>query len=451
MFSFEKTPLRQGHLALSPVMMMREGDRIVVVDPRSKSISRFTEQSFEALLSLDGKEWPAQPDNGSTADAAFVKTVSALGLVHRCCPEDRVYVASKIRDVLHETRGIARRTILNPPALPTVNINEQCRFRCWHCYNSRGSTVAPEMTKEVIVENVLKPLARLGCANIMWCGGDPVTTPNKTIDCTAVASDLGISAATQVADFSRAFLGNFAAAGGRGIQVSLYSSPDHPEIDDRFRRQRGSWKMAVENIEEARRNDLAVFVNMVLFPENVRELTRTAEFAYKLGVSTFRTTVPVIVGRARHNERMLTLSNGHMESLLEEAATLQESFSGRMGILTDISERGRPSDLPFSFCSAGMTYMHVAGYDVFPCNFMMDSRFRMGSVRKQGADDIWRESVAVRPFRLTEPLHDKCRKCTRRESAEFLCTDCKAVMWRRYGSYLNPDTVACGDERGSAS
>jgi len=75
----------------------------------------------------------------------------------------------------------------------------------------------------------------------MWSGGDPVLTSDKAICMTGVASGLGMSVATQAAEYSKEyqaagyskeFLREFVAAGGRGVPFSLYSSPTHPEIDD---------------------------------------------------------------------------------------------------------------------------------------------------------------------------------------------------------------------------
>lgn len=443
MFNFSSRPMGTSTVYLSAVMMMKEDDSVIVVDPRSKAIVRFTEKCFRSLLDLDGMRLEDAASVKSQSFQAFLAAMMRNGLVERATATTHAYNVAGIRAALDGACEQPGRAILNPPALPTVNINEICAFKCPHCYNDTNRHGVSEMDTEVIVKNVLIPLAGMGCANVMWSGGDPVLTKDKTVYCTKVASSLGMSVATQAAEFSGLFLEEFARAGGRGIQVSLYSSPRHPEIDDNFRGRAGSWQMAVHNIVDARRNGLAVFINMVLFPDNVAELIETAEFAYGLGVDTFRTTIPVMIGRAAQNPSGLELSERQINELLATALALRDRYSSRMTVVTDISERGNPMAIPYSFCSAGMTYMHVAGYTVFPCNFMMDERFCLGSISDQTIDQIWRRSPNVEDFRTTERVAGRCASCPKRESAGGACTDCKAVMWMRYDSFLNCRTVPC--------
>ena len=446
MFSFEAQDGPRQHLILAPVMMVSEGDRVIVVDPRSKSVSVFTRESARTLLGLDCTRW-TEGDRCAAARhpelIAFVEETMRLGIIEMGQPANRAYDAAKITGLLDSTTATAQRIVLNPPALPTVNINERCRFSCLHCYNGTKANDTREMTSETIRQRVLPQLASMGCVNVMWCGGDPALTPSRTIGCTEEASALGISAAAQVGEFSKAFLGGFAGAGGKAIQVSLYSSASRPDIDDRFRRRRGSWTMAVRNIEEARRVGLSVFVNMVLFPENAGELAQTAELAYEMGASTFRTTFSVITGAATQHRSELEFSREETERLMDEAVSLRSAFSNRMGVVTDSSERGKLSNSPYSFCSAGMTYLHIAGGKVYPCNFMMVDAFCMGNIMEEELDQIWRYSSAAAPFRSVAPLSPQCVRCEKRESTELACTDCKAVMWERYGTFLNADAPAC--------
>lgn len=443
MFNFSARPTGDQRLSLSAVMIIKENKTITVVNPRTKAIVCFSERSFRSLLDLDGMGVDEAAAVRSGPFQGFLAAMERNGLIERSVPESRAYNVPQMKVLLDKASGHRGRVILNPPALPTVNVNETCFFKCPHCYNNTNRHKAAEMDEDTIVRNVILPLAEMGCANVMWSGGDPVLTKGKTIHCTRVASSLGISVATQAAEFSQEFINEFAAAGGKGMQVSLYSSPRHPEIDDRFRHRSGSWQMAVNNVVEARKKGLAVFINMVLFPANADELTETADFAYELGVDIFRTTIPVITGRAVQNRPLLTLDNGQIRALLATALALRDRYSSRMDVVTDISECGNPAALPYSFCSAGMTYIHIAGYKAFPCNFMMDDRFCLGSIRNDSVDKIWRSSDKLREFRTTRQIDSRCVPCTRREAADQGCTDCKAVMWMRYGAFLNPQTMPC--------
>lgn len=443
MFNFSARPSGETHLSLCAVMIVKEDKTVTVVNPRTKAIVRFSERSFQSLLDLDGMSIAEAAAVRSEEFRGFLAAMERHGLIERAVLGSGAYNVSRMKIFLDKARNHRGRVILNPPALPTVNMNETCFFKCPHCYNDTNRHKASEMPEDMIIRNVILPLADMGCANVMWSGGDPVLTRSKTIHCTRVASSLGMSVATQAAEFSQEFISEFAAAGGKGMQVSLYSSPRHPEIDDRFRHRPGSWQMAVNNVVEARRKGLAVFINMVLFPDNVDELIDTADFAYELGVDIFRTTLPVITGRAVQNRPLLSMDNDRIRALLATALALRDRYSSRMDIVTDISECGNPSTVPYSFCSAGMTYVHIAEYKAFPCNFMMDDRFCLGSIRNATLDKIWRSADKLQDFRTTERIDSRCIPCTRREAPDQGCTDCKAVMWMRYGAFLNPQTMPC--------
>lgn len=445
MFSFSSLDPEIPRLSLSPVMMLKEQDGIVVVNPRNKAILRFTNKSFLSLLDLDGIKMQDIDTFDSGSFHEFLGVLLHNGILERLTSRGSAYDVTHIRKLLANMPDGQNGIILNPPVLPTININETCKFRCPHCYNNTNHNMASEMDTEIIINNIIKPLANIGCTSLMWSGGDPVLSKDKTINCTKVASSLGIKVATQAAEFSPIFLREFVAAGGRGIQFSIFSSPSHPEIDDKFKGRVGSWDITYKNIVESRMLGLSVFINMILFPDNMDEFEETAEFVYDLGVDTFRITIPVITGQAIHNKSLLDLTDQQIKNLLIRAVALNETYDSRMNILNDVSGCGDPMHIPYSFCSAGMTYIHVAGYKVFPCNFMMDERFYLGSIKNQTIDKIWREALVLRDFRTTERINEICVECNNRETIrdKHTCTDCKAVMWMQYNEFLNPRTVPC--------
>ncbi len=424
-------------------MMFVTAESVTVASPQTKAIVRFNRESFKSYLNLDGLSEIEALSSGSQKLVAFIDEMKSNGLIEYLSQRGPAFNIPRIRANFERLDNAAKGVILNPPGLPTININEHCKFKCPHCYNDTNQNRVTEMDAESIISKVLEPLAKMGGANVMWSGGDPVLSKNKTLYLTRIASSLGMSVATQAAEHSAEFIRKFAAAGGRGIQFSIYSSPDRPDIDDKFRGRKGSWEMTYKNIVDARAAGLSVFINMVLFPENTEEFEETADFVYGLGVDTFRATIPVPTGRAAENVRSLGFDIDQLKELTTKALQLRDRYSSDMRVLTDISECGNPVAMPYSLCNAGMTYAHVAGYHVYPCNFMMDETFSLGSIRDRPFDEIWRFSPKLEPFRTVSPVHEKCRKCTKRQSFETECTDCKAVMWMRYGAFLNAETPIC--------
>jgi len=441
MFSFTSLDKCPSRLSISSVAMIKDDGKIVVASPQTKGIIRFNEDSFKSFLDLEDKEL----SNVTSEVSSFKKFLEALienRLVEEASTKGPAYKIVRIKAFLDSLPESVKKIILNPPFLPTVNVNERCKCNCPHCYNNTNQNVIQEMDVKTIINNAIKPLANMGCANIMWSGGDPVLTKNKTISLTQAASSLGMSVATQATEFSKDFIEDFVKAGGKGIQFSLFASPSHPEIDDQFRCRQGAWDMSVKNIIEAKKNGLSVFVNMILFRRNMDELEETADFVFDLGVDTFRSSIPVIQGRAKTNKDRLTFSKEEVKKLMIKAIKLKKKYDCKMNVLTDISAR-TPKETPYSLCSAGLTYLHIAGYNVYPCNFLMEDRFCAGSIHSDTVDKIWRFSSTWQEFRKIEPINEKCISCKKRELFNPICTDCKAMMYMRYGKFFGRETVPC--------
>jgi radical SAM protein with 4Fe4S-binding SPASM domain len=420
--------------------MLKTRNRIAVADPVTKVIARFSRESFESFLNLDGLRL-SDSASFKGASGRFVETIKNLGLIEETSRTETAYNVKQIKAQIDRCREETS-SILNPPFRPTLNVNEKCKCACIHCYNNTNQNTFPEMDKATIVRNVLSPLAHTGCSNIMWSGGDPVLSADKTIYLTRKASRLGMTVTTQATEFSEKFLRSFAEAGGKGIQISLFSSPSHPEIDEELRGRPGIWNISVKNILKAKDCGLAVFINMILFPESMDELEKTANFVHDLGVDTFRSSIPVIQGRAIQNKQRLTFRREEINELVDRALRLKAEYKNEMNVLVDISERS-PKRSHYALCSAGITYLHVAGYNVYPCNFMMEDRFCAGSVLDETIDHIWRCSSVWQEFRALKPINKVCVECENRKSHYPVCTDCRAVMYKRYGSFFSRDGIPC--------
>lgn len=422
-------------------MIIRDRAKVVLVDPRSKGVFHLDDNSLRALLTADSM--PVDTLRNHDQVTHVIDAAYQVGVLEERDAGASAYNARVILARLEQAIDADYYGILNPPALPTVNITESCGFACPHCYNSGDQPKRSDMEAGFIIAHVLGPLAELGCKNVVWTGGDPVLVPDRVLACTEAAVSLGISVATQAAEVSEDFIHAFAQAGGQGIQFTLVSTPSQAHIHDKFRGRQGNCIRTVEGIRHSKALGLSVFVNMPLYPGNITQLEATTTLLQELNVDTFRTTLAAPIGRARDNRSLLEFSDDRIQDILRRCASLDEQYGDHINIMTDVSRVSERHASPYSFCNAGMTYLHVADHHVYPCNFMMQDEFCLGSLHEFGLESIWQDSPRLRPFRQVSPIHEDCIGCTTRRGTELVCTDCKAVMWMRHGAFLSSHVVPC--------
>jgi radical SAM protein with 4Fe4S-binding SPASM domain len=345
--------------------------------------------------------------------------------------------------------------IITPP-VPIFEILTQCNYRCPWCYlppESAPNREEPPLTLQHIRENVVRPLARIGCNYWTLTGGEPSLDMTRLTEVCRiiheesqdVVDDEKIMLLTNGSHLEK-MVTRYRKLGIFHVQISM-SSPDQ-EKDGLLRRVPPS----IDSVEEIRtgvieavRQGIVISFNVVLVPDrdglstNIHEIPDIAAFADEIGVRMVRFVPVVYSGKARLNDWNLTLDQ------LKEARKQIERAAHRVKDTIIYSPIGYqvPTEKPV-FCRAGNEVLYIdTGGLVYPCNNLITSHMLCWDhgARDVPLDDIWFHSPLLKNLRISENVCDECLACDIRTECGG---QCRAVCWLRYGQIdLHTKPINC--------
>lgn len=333
--------------------------------------------------------------------------------------------------------------ILTPP-VPIFEILNECNYRCPWCYlppaSVQGRTLPP-LSLKTIRENVVRPLAKIGCNYWTLTGGEPSLNIRRLTDVAAIIHEESsryvrnekIMLLTNGSHLS-ALAETYKDLGIFHVQISM-SSPDHNR-DGGLRRVPKS----INSVEEVRKGVLkavelgiVISFNVVLVPDhdgtstNIYDVPEIAAFADEIGVRMVRFVPVVYSGNARANDWFLNLDQ------LKEARRQigkAEKVAKNTIIYSPIGYEV-PTYKPV-FCRAGneVLYIDTEGM-VYPCNNLIvpEMYCSQRSTAETRLDDIWFNSDLLKELRISQ---DVCKECLACDIRTECGGQCRAVCWLRY-------------------
>ncbi len=315
------------------------------------------------------------------------------------------------------------------------NTTRQCHLRCRHCYRDAGQKEARELSTEE-GRVLLDEIARCGFQMIIFSGGEPLLRAD-ICELTAHARGLGLRPVfgTSGTTLSREVARELKKAGALCMGISLDSAGE--TVHDELRRVPGSWRSAVEGMENCRAEGLEFQVHTTVVESNYEEFERITNLAASLGARAHHVFFLVPTGRAldmeqealrrKKYERLLhRILEKQKEVPLELKPTCAPQFmriAAQKGIKLRFS-RG---------CLAGTAYCCITpNGDVNPCPYLP---LKVGNVLDTPFSRIWEESEVFQRLRAG-PLGEKCGSCRYLE----LCSGCRARAYYYYdGDYMAQD------------
>ncbi|NLU49134.1 MAG: putative heme d1 biosynthesis radical SAM protein NirJ2 [Syntrophomonadaceae bacterium] len=315
------------------------------------------------------------------------------------------------------------------------NITNQCNMFCDHCYRDAGARLDEELSTEE-GKKLIREIKRAGFVMMIFSGGEPLLRPDifelgDYARQEGLRPVMGTNGTLITPEVAR----QIKEAGFVACGVSL-DSLDAGK-NDSFRKLENAYNLTLEGVRNLREAGVRFQLHTTVMEWNVGELEGITEMAVKLGAVAHHIFFLVPTGRAvnieeealRVKEYELTLAR-IMDKQKEVNIELKPTCAPQFMRVAD--KKGVP--LRFSKgCLAGISYCIISPRgDVQPCAYL---DMRLGNVREQAFDEIWRHNEILQQLRTME-YQGKCGVCDYRER----CGGCRArAAYYRQGDFMAED------------
>ncbi|WP_410511316.1 radical SAM protein [Paenibacillus sp. BR2-3] len=321
------------------------------------------------------------------------------------------------------------------------NVTKRCNLYCEHCYRDSGpaSPTEGELTTEE-GRRLIDQIQAAGFRLLIFSGGEPLTRDDlcELISYAAakglrpvLGSNGTLLTAGKAEELKKAGLG--------GIAISIDSAT--PNYHNRFRNTTDGWERAVQGIRYAQEAGLRVQINMTLTADNMDDFEQVAELAEKLSVSSLHPFFLVPTGRGIHIEED-ALKRDRYFTVLRSVLSKQKTTS------IEIKPTCAPQFMPLAKsmgldmrytrgCLAGVAYCSVLpDGEVHICPYLP---VKVGNVREQPFDDIWRDNPVFRDLRNFKKYEGACGSCP----DVNICGGCRARAYYYSGGNFMAEEPWC--------
>lgn len=299
-------------------------------------------------------------------------------------------------------------------------VTNRCTFHCWHCYNAGRSQVdlPIEILKRVVAE-----LRDLHAVMVTLTGGEPLLRDDleEIVELFDDRSCLIVGTTGAGLTTERARRLRDGGVFGIGVSVDSTDAREH----DRLRGKKGAFRMALDALQVARRNDLYPYIISVathdfLEPDRFMSFMR---FAAEAGALEVHLLEPSATGKlASHTDALLT--NPERQLIFDYQRRVARDDS--LPILSSYAYLESPEAFG---CGAGLTHLYIDGSgEVCPCQF---APLSFGNVGDEALAQILQRmgSYFRRPRtgcvgRIFAKHVADCRLPTPLDLSQKVCQDC---------------------------
>ncbi len=348
---------------------------------------------------------------------------------------------------------LARLDFDRAPFTIAWEVTRSCAYACRHCRADAQPKRDPlELsTREGI--GLIDELAQFGTQPILvLTGGDPLMRPDL-FDLASHANERGLRVSltpTATALVTRKRMARARTSGMRRVAFSVDAAT--ASVHDSFRGFAGSYERTMRGIAHASAEGLPVQVNTTVCELNRDELERMVPALERWGIVQWSVFFLVPTGRgaelqmlsaADHERALEWLADLSTEAPFDIKATAAPQYRRIVAQRARRHEGMANTGAGFRFADGldrpakgvndGRGFMFVSHRgEVMPSGFLPLSA---GTVRTQGAIDIYRNSPLFRSLRDVTKLEGKCGRCEYRE----VCGGSRARAYATSGDYLAPD------------
>jgi len=342
------------------------------------------------------------------------------------------------------------------------NITNKCNLACAHCYIS----ARPELTseKELSLEEAkafIDDLADMKIPLLMFTGGEPLVRADLW-ELAEYAAALGLKTAMSSNGtlITKEVAAKIKDSGIEYVGISLDGA--QAETHDAIRKQPGSFKKAVDALQNCVEIGLTSGIRITITRDNYREIADLIELSRELHVPRFCVYWLVPSGRGKEiyekqlepeevsqifdllYQRARDLNPGDMEFLTVDAPQDGICLLNRLkeGDSQDYENACKLLQFTGDSCSAGDRVANVDPLgNVYPCQFAQLEELKIGNIRERKFSELWNdaENPVLAAFREKATLlKGKCGSCQYKE----LCGGgCRIRAYAHYGDLWAEDPL----------
>lgn len=316
-----------------------------------------------------------------------------------------------------------------------------CDLRCVHCGSRAGKRRPNELTTKEAVA-LVDELAAMGTREVTLIGGEAYLHEGWLEVVEAIAKKgilVGILTGGRGMSRERA-----RAARDAGAEVVSVSLDGTEEVHDLVRARKGSYRSALEAMENVRAAGLRLTANTQIAKPALRTIEPMFDVLLAAGIRAWQVSLTVPMGRAADRPDLLLEpydTIAVMPMLARIAARAQvagvDVFPGNdIGYFGPYEGVLRPAG-PRQACSAGRSGMGIeADGAIKGCPSLPSADYVGGSVRDAPLRDIWERSEKLRftRNRKVDSLWGHCRTCYYAEACMGGCSWTAHVLFGKLGN-----------------
>lgn len=341
-------------------------------------------------------------------------------------------------------------------------LTARCNLKCRHCRADAQPDCASGELSTAELLSVARAIRDAGDPILILTGGEPLMRKDffdLAHTCTRLFSRVALATNGTLVDAPLAR--QISRSGIQRVSVSLDGAT--ADTHDRFRGVTGSFDAALRGYDALARAGASLQVNATVARHNLGEVDALLSLLLERGAAAFHVFALVPVGCGAELGDAARLTPQELETFLrwlfEQSLTLRDRIHIKATcapqyyrIMRELArEKGLPAPQPghghpgaaggmqamTRGCLAGSAVCFISRTgDVQPCGYLP---VRVGNVREQPFDDIWRSAPVFTALREPVRLGGKCGTCGYRAD----CEGCRARAYAETGDYLAADPDCC--------
>lgn len=152
------------------------------------------------------------------------------------------------------------------------NVTKSCNLKCLHCYAQAEQGNSQDETSTTKAREIIQDLADFGVPVILFSGGEPLVRKDIfELAELAVSKGMRTVISTNGTLIDRSTARNLKSIGLSYVGISLDGGES---VHDRFRGVPGTFKKAMQGLENCQREDLKVGLRFTIYKDNFQEIPK---------------------------------------------------------------------------------------------------------------------------------------------------------------------------------
>lgn len=261
-----------------------------------------------------------------------------------------------------------------------VKPTNACNLRCHYCFHEKTGYSQEIMSNELFDEMISKISCEYDNINIVWHGGEPLLVPLAFYEsaykfCSCKNSNIKYSIQTNATLLSDDFL-NFFKENDTNIGVSFDGTVN--EL------QRGSTEIVIKKILQARKSGFNLGAIMVVTKNNINRLKDEYDYFKKLGISV-KFNPMFTDGAGTHHRELEVSVDDYIEAFTDFFKYWLQDTNCNINAITcheyiKLILYNRAGVCTYNSCLGNWLCIDASG-DIYPCDRLAVSDFRLGNIR----------------------------------------------------------------------